>query len=220
MPACGPSFGLCAFRVTLLDELGNVAAGDNTYVTDAQLSLAWTPNIDTGATFSQRNGCGCSLAKFKAEDIFNWYEFTFTDGAFEPAMVALMLGATPILDGTDIVGWHDPGALACDEAKPIVAVEAWTQHMLRGGSSKDSDYPYIHWVWPASKWQFGDNTAEEDFMNPVLTGFSVSNPLWGSGPYGDGPPDGSDVSAEGSRWKTADTPPVADCVVGAVTPGS
>ena len=57
-------------------------------------------------------------------------------------------------------------------------------------------------------------------MNPALTGFSRSNALWGDGPYGDGPPDGSDVGIEGSYWKTADLPPAANCVIAAVTPGS
>jgi len=215
---CGPSFGLCALRVTLLDDVGNVAAGNNSYVTDKQISLAFNPNVDTGQTFSQRNGCGCSLARFKAEDIFNWWEFTFTDGAIEDAMVALMVGGTTITDGADIVGVHFPDALDCSETRVNVALEAWTQHIV--GSAKDATYPYIHWVWPATAWQFGDNTAAEDFMNPVLTGFSRSNPLWGGGPYADGPPDGSDVSPEGSRWKTNDLPPVADCAIAAVTPGS
>ena len=215
---CGPSFGLCALRITLLDDVGNVAAGNNSYVTDKQISLAFNPNVDTGQTFSQRNGCGCSLARFKAEDIFNWWEFTFTDGAIEDAMVALMVGGTTITDGADIVGVHFPDALDCSETRVNVALEGWTQHIV--GSAKDATYPYIHWVWPATAWQFGDNTAAEDFMNPVLTGFSRSNPLWGGGPYADGPPDGSDVSPEGSRWKTNDLPPVADCAIAAVTPGS
>ena len=216
MANCGPSFGLCAARVTELDVNGN--PGGDIYVTDKQISLAFSPNIDTGATFSQRNGCGCSLARFKAEDIFNWWEFTFTDGALEPAMQGMMLGTTVITDGPDQVGAHFPSALTCDEVRPAVGLEVWTKHIV--GSSTDAEFPYIHWVWPSSVWQVGDNTAEEDFMNPVLTGFSRSNPLWGSGPHGDGPPDGSDVGPEGAWWKTADLPPVADCALGTVAPGS
>lgn len=216
---CGPSFGLCGLRATMLDDLGNVQAGQNSYVTDRQISMAFTPNIDAGNTFSQRNGCGCSLARFKAEDIFNWWEFTFTDGAVEPALEQLMIGGTAIPDADgDVIGLHFPTALECSVAQPMVAVEFWTQHM--NGSKKDSALPYIHWVFPASVWQYGDHTAEEDFMNPVLTGFSRSNDLWGSGPYADGPPDGSDVGAEGAYWKTADTVPVADCATTSVTPGS
>lgn len=215
---CGPSFGLCAIRVTLLDDLGNVAAGQNSYVSDRQVSVAFSPNVETGATFSQRNGCGCSVARFRAEDVFNWWEFTFTDGALEPELVALMLGSTTIADGANKVGLHFPDSLGCAESQRQVALEFWTQHIV--GSNRDVQFPYIHWVFPASKWQLGDNTAEEDFMNPVLTGFSRSNPLWGSGPYGDGPPDGSDVGAEGAWWKTNDALPVANCAVGTVTPGS
>lgn len=217
---CGPSFGLCGFRVTLLDELGNVESGDNSYVSDGGVSLAFSPNIDVGNTFTQRSGCGCKLASFKAEDNFNWWEFTFTDGLVEDAMVAMMTGGTPITEGASVVGIHYPEGLDCDEAQRMVAIEAWTQHVQRGGNGKDSLHPYIHWVWPASKWQFGDNTAEEDFMNPVLSGYSVSNALWGGGPYGDGPPDGSDVKSNGSRWKTGDAPPTADCALTTVTPGS
>lgn len=216
MANCGPSFGICAARVTELDVLGN--AGGDVYVTDKQVSLAFAPNIDTGATFSQRNGCGCSLARFRSEDVFNWWDFTFTDGALEPAMQAMMLGTTVIVDGSDQVGAHFPVALDCEDVRPQVGFEIWTKHIV--GSSTDSAFPYIHWVWPATVWQVGDNTAEEDFMNPVLTGFSRSNPLWGSGPHGDGPPDGSDVGQEGAWWKTADLPPVADCAVSTVAPGS
>lgn len=215
---CGPSFGLCGLRVTLLDDLGNVAGGSDSYVTDKQISLAFTPNIDTGNTFSQRNGCGCSLARFKAEDVFNWWEFTFTDGAVEPALESLMLGGTSITDGADIVGLHFPTALDCDEQRQMVALEFWTQHLF--GSKKDSALPYIHWVFPASVWQYGDHTAQEDFMNPVLTGFSRSNDLWGHGPYADGPPDGSNVGMEGAYWKTAEVLPTADCGIAVVAPGS
>jgi hypothetical protein len=216
---CGPSFGLCGLRVTLLDDLGNVSSvTDNSYVTDKQISMAFTPNIDTGNTFSQRNGCGCSLARFKAEDVFNWWEFTFTDGAVEPALEVMMIGGVAITDAGDTVGLHFPTALDCDEQRQMVAVEFWTQHLF--GSKKDSGLPYIHWVFPASVWQYGDHTAQEDFMNPVITGFSRSNDLWGGGPYGDGPPDGSDVGMEGAYWKTDETIPSADCAVTHVVPGS
>lgn len=215
---CGPSFGLCGLRVTLLDDIGDVAAGNNSYVTDKQISLAFQPNVDTGNTFSLRNGCGCSLARFKAEDVFNWWEFTFTDGALEPELTTLMVGGTTIHDGADVVGQHFPSPLDCNEARRQVSLEFWTQHIV--GSNKDGALPYVHWVFPASVWQWSNNTAQEDFMNPVLTGFSRSNALWGHGPYGDGPPDGSNVGEEGAYWKTADLPPTADCSVAAVTPGS
>jgi len=43
--------------------------------------------------------------------------------------------------------------------------------------------------------------------------------MWGSGPYGDGPPDDQDIS-EGGWWKTDVEPPTAACDYADVTPSS
>jgi hypothetical protein len=215
---CGVSFGLCAMRVTQLDELGNAVGGAGTgYVSDKAVSISVSPNIETGNTFSRRNGCGCSLARFKGQDVFNWWEFQFEGGALEPEMMALMLGAETIMDGGDIVGLAFPSSLDCAEGAPAVALEFWTKHIT--GSGQDALHPYVHWVFPYTSWALGDNTAEEDFMASALTGFSRTNELWGGGPYGDGPPDGQDIR-EGGYWKTADPLPTADCAGITVTPGS
>lgn len=211
---CGVSFGLCAVRITKVDSAGNVVAGNNSYVTDKPLSITLTPNIETGNTFSVRNGCGCSIARFKANDTFNWFEFQFAQAALEPEMQALLLGAETITDGADVVGLAFPSQLACDEDEPAVALEFWTQHIV--GSGQDGTYPWFHWVFPKTVWQLADNTFEEDIAQPTLSGFSRTNQQWGDGPYGDGPPDGQDIR-EGGYWKTDADPPTADCAAGTVT---
>lgn len=211
---CGVSFGLCAVRVTVVDAAGNVVAGNNSYVSDNAISISLTPNIETGNTFSLRNGCGCSIARFKANDVFNWFEFTFADGALEPGMWALMLGAETIVDGADVVGMAFPSELACDEDEPAVALEFWTKHIV--GSGQDGIHPWIHWVFPKTVWQLSDNTFEEDIAQPSLTGFSRTNQQWGDGPYGDGPPDGQDIR-DGGWWKTDIDPPAAACAPANVT---
>lgn len=215
---CGVSFGLCVMRVTKLDAAGNVVGGaDNSYVSDKVVSIGVTPNIETGNTFSLRNGCGCSTARFKAIDTFNWFEFAFAGGALEPELESLMLGNTPITDGADVVGTAFEGALACDEDEPAVALEYWTKHIV--GSGQDGLHPWVHWVFPKTVWALGDHTAEEDIMKPGLSGFSRTNQQWGAGPYGDGPPDGGDIF-EGGWWKTATAPPTADCAAATVVPSS
>lgn len=211
---CGVSFGLCAVRVTKVDAAGNVVAGNNSYVTDKPLSITLTPNIETGNTFSVRNGCGCSIARFKANDTFNWFEFQFAQAALEPEMQAMLLGAETIVDGADVVGLAFPSQLDCDEDEPAVALEFWTQHIV--GSGQDGTYPWFHWVFPKTVWQLADNTFEEDIAQPTLSGFSRTNQQWGDGPYGDGPPDGQDIR-EGGYWKTDVDPPSADCAAGPVT---
>lgn len=213
---CGVSFGVCAVRLTKVDCNGNVVAGStNSYVTDKLISIGLSPNIETGTTFSLRSGCGCSISRFRGEDIFNWFEFTIAAGGLEPEMLALMLNAETIVDGADIVGLAFPSeSESCDPCSDSVALEFWTKHIV--GSGQDGIHPWIHWVFPMSVWQMGDNTAEEDFLQTALTGFSRTNTQWGDGPYGDGPPDGQDIR-EGGWWKTDVDPPTASCAGGSVT---
>lgn len=211
---CGVSFGICAVRLTMVDVTGAVvSAADNSYVTDAQISIAVRPNIEEGQTFSLRNGCGCSIARFKSNDTFNWWEFTFQMGKLEPEMLNMLLGSESITDGSDVVGQAFAGALDCADDEPAVALEFWTQHVVESG--QDSIHPYIHWVFPKTVWRLGDNTFEEGITQPSVEGFSRTNNQWGAGPYGDGPPDNQDIS-EGGWWKTDDSLPSADCAAATV----
>lgn len=215
MVNCGVSFGVCVVRLTRVDPVtGAVIAGLNSYVSDKAISVAVNPNIETGNTFSIRNGCGCSIARFKAPDTFNWFEFVFTQAALEPEMLSFLLGQETILDGTDVVGLNWDGSLACDEGVPAVALEFWTQHVV--GSSQDSQFPWFHWVYPKTNWSLGDNTFEEGIAEPVVNGTSETNPLWGHGPYGDGPPDNQTVE-EWAVWKTDVDPPTPECAAQNVT---
>jgi hypothetical protein len=197
---------------------GNVAPPPkNSYVTDKVISISLTPSIETGNTFSVRSGCGCSVARFKANDTFNWFEFNLVTAALEPELEAFLLGANTITDGPDVVGLAFPGALDCGADEPTVALEFWTQHVV--GSGQDGQFPWVHWVFPKTIWQRADNTFEEDAARPSYTGFSRTNSLWGAGPYGDGPPDGEPIR-EGGWWKTDVAPPTAVCAAVDVTPGS
>ena len=117
-----------------------------------------------------------------------------------------MTGDTPIVAGGLTVGVNGASALDCDEDPVFVAFEFWAKHYV--GSATDATYKHIHWVFPRTRWWWGDNTQEEGVGRSVLNGVSASNPLWGGGPFGDGPPDGQDV-VEWARWFTNDDLPDA-----------
>ena len=211
---CGVSFGACLLRVTRLDSNGNVIAGNNAYVSDKLVQVTVNPNVETGNNFPVRNGCGCKIASRKFPDTFNFFDLSVQDAAFEPQLIAFMLGADTITNGSDTVGFAFPSALACDEANPLVAFEFWAENVV--GSGLDPVYPYFHWVFPGSTWTLGDNTFAEGPSQPTLNGASQTNGNWGDGPYGDGPPDGQDIS-EGGVWATDDALPTAACAAAAVT---
>ena len=212
---CGVSFGVCRARITKVDALGNVVAGSkNSYTTDNIQQVTLNPNVDTGAVVSVRNGCGCQIASKKFADVFNFWELAFQNAALEPEAEALMLGAATIVDGPDVVGLAYPNALSCDEDPPFVAFEWWTEKQV--GNGQDGTYPFFHFVMPMVRWQVGNNTFGEQAATPTLNGFSQTNEQWGDGPYGDGPPDGEDIS-NGGYWETDVAPPSAECAGQSVT---
>jgi hypothetical protein len=211
---CAVSFGVCLFRVTRVDDNGNVIAGDNSYVTDSVQTVTLAPNLETGNDFAVRNGCGCGIASRKFPDTFKYWDLTVQLAKREPILESFLLGSNAITNGADTVGLAFPSALACDEANPLVAVEWWSEAGV--GSGLDAQYPYYHWVIPASFWQLGDTTFEEGPGPASFTGSSQTNGNWGEGPYGDGPPDGEDIS-EGGYWATDDSLPTAECEAQAVT---
>jgi hypothetical protein len=204
---CGAPYGLCAIRVTRLDSDGN--ADDDFAVSRKPVTVGFNPNIDQGTDVTARDGCGCRTVSVKGNPVFNWFEFTFGKDVLEPAIEALMTGDTPITDpgnGNLVVGINGAGALGCEDDPIYVGFEMWAKHYVN--TAPDGTYKLVHWVFPSTRWQWGDNTIEEGVSRTVLTGFSRSNSLWGSGPYGDGPPDGSDV-VEWARWVTNDDLPEA-----------
>ena len=109
---CGVPYGLCEIRVTLLDDEGN--ADDDFAVSRNPITVGFNPNIDQGTDVTSRNGCGCAVAKIKAQPVFNWFELTFGKDVLEPHIEALMTGDTPITDpanGNLIVGINGASAL-------------------------------------------------------------------------------------------------------------
>ena len=47
-----------------------------------------------------------------------------------------------------------------------MSFEFWTKHIV--GSGQDGIHPWIHWVFPKTVWQLGDNTFEEGDRTPDL----------------------------------------------------
>lgn len=214
---CGVSLHVCTIRITVLDpDTGAVAdADDNSYVTGKSLSVQVTPTIEAGADITLTGGCDCVVASYRGTDKLKRFEFEINIAALEPAMISMMVGGSIINDGTYDVGVAWPSALECGEAEPAVAFEFWTDHW--NGDAQDPDYPYIHHVYPQTRWQIGQQQYQNDFAQPVLTGFSRQNLAWGDGPYGDGP--GADIR-NGGWFYTDDTPPTAACAAATVEPSS
>lgn len=221
VPKCPSIIKLCAVRVTLLDTDGSPLAGSDTvYVSDKTITLAYTPEISTGQDRELRNGCDCIIAANKAPDILKRFNFTLDQGALEPALIAMLLGQQQILDpvtATSIIGvnWLTD-QFACG-SPDNVALEGWSS--AQDLDHPDPDYPWIHWFWPATTWQWGPQTLGADYAQPNLTGFSSKNTEFGD-PFDDHPADGTGVVDPEffAFWLQSEDPPAAACGTQSITP--
>jgi hypothetical protein len=213
---CLTPIKFCAFRVTRLDALGNVAAGpNNSYVSGHAIQMQVTPDIDAGTERVLRNGCDCIAAQYKPDPILKRWNLVLDRDALEPGLEEMLLGNTIILDGSDPIGIIGAADAVC-AGLPKVAFEAWLE--LYDDDHQASDWPYAHYVWPSTTWSpSGSETFGTDFTQPQLTAFSRSNPLWGHGPYTPAQP--VEIGTYGYFY-TADAPPAASCGYETVTPGS
>jgi hypothetical protein len=213
----------CAFRVTLLEVTGAVAAGpNNSYVSGKGIQIQETLDIDEGTERVVRNGCDCIGAQYKPDPILKRRLLQLDRDALEPALESLMLGDTLILDGSDPVGIADAELGVCSTtSRPRVAFEAWLE--AYDVDHPDADVPYIHFVWPATTWTPGGTlTFGSDFMQPSLSGFSRENDLWGHGPYGDQvTPNGTPIALSTRGYFYTDVaPPDTACGFASVSPAS
>ena len=219
MALCPASILACGMRVTLLDDLGNVADVPNNYwVTANLIEIQTSPEIEAGTDLTMKSGCDAIIAAYRGPDLFKRFNFELSLGALEPGLLSLMLGGSVILDGTDPIGMGWPNQTTCaGEPPPFVALEVWSYSWDCLGQAPGT--PYIHWTWPMTRWQIGQSVlGASDFFRPALTGFSLANGQWGEGPYGDGP--GEDIPELGAFWFTAEAPPAAACAYQSVTPAS
>ncbi len=225
---CADSIKICALRITLLDEVGNVAPEPNNYVATARESqLQYTPVIDQGKDIFVRNGCDQPLANYKSPALLRRFDLVVDLYGFEPAVQSLLLGAPILDDGAGNPVGFEYALQDCptDPTPPLVAVEAWSWSW--DCDAQNPQVPFWYFVWPAA--QFSPDqavTLQTDLAQPKVAAFTRRNPLWGHGPYGgvvQGPAGGPtfDSSTGGlAVFLTSTEPPDPICGFGSITPGS
>lgn len=220
---CGVPLGLCAFRLTRLDETGCVdGSTDNSFVSTELISVQLTPVVEAGADTTLTGGCDCTIASYRGTDKLKRFEFELSFPKFAPAAYEMLLGSSLISDGSLPVGVIYPTELACGEAQAAVSLEFWVKNW--NGDAQDVTYPWIHGVFPQTYWQVGQQQYQNDFAQPTFAGFSRKNDCWGNGPYSDGPSDegygNPDISTGAMFYATIEPPTDTACDYGDISPTS
>lgn len=182
---CDALIKICALRVTRLDSLGNPVAGpNNVYATANSMMLSVKPNIQAGDDKTLVGGCDCIIAEYHGYDKLKYFDLELDLGLVEPGLLEMLTGGTAILSGGVPIGLDFPNQLDCSQpTQPNVAIEAW--QAMWTDDHQNSTYPYARYVFPSSYWQLSDFSLQMDFNQPKLTGWTRSNPNWGTGIFHD-----------------------------------
>lgn len=204
---CPSAIHLCFVRVTRLNALGHPVPGPNNFlVYDKPLMLTVTPDILAGETKDLKGGCDQLVATYRGQDILKRFNLELDTGTISPALEEILTGGSAVVDGSgDPIGVQFQ--VPCGTQQPFVAFEAW-QDLYDCDHQPSAPFPYKRWIWPATRWQRGPETLQNDFDQPKFLGFSVGNSNWGEGIYGDLT---TAVEANGMWIFDTELPQAAEC---------
>jgi hypothetical protein len=186
MDVCPSAIHVCFIRATAVDAVGNPIEGpNNVYITDDPIMLTATPDVLAGEVKDQKGGCDQLLNTYRGQDIVKRQNLELDLGHLHPGLEYLLTGAPLITnDDGDAIGVQFE--VPCGVQQPYTCIEAWED--LWDCDHQPSDpYPYRRHVFPSSRWVRGAETMQNDFNPPKFTGFTVGNPNWGLGIFGDQP---------------------------------
>src|SRR4051812_36062936 len=89
---CGISLGVCRLRITKIDGTTGcvLSEADNSFVLEDIISVAVTPNVETGTDNTLVGGCGCRIATYKAPDFLKRYDLTMTTPVKSAALESIL----------------------------------------------------------------------------------------------------------------------------------
>lgn len=174
---CPKSVNGVAIRITQTDECG-VPVDDLTnkqVLTSAFVSLTQTPNIEAGTEIVAKKADGSLCISRKQPDQLKWLDLSLQLCGIPYPVLSLLVGASGLLDGSDIVGGVLPSRASQSGAGiPPVQIDLWSINADSGACSGDAAAPYIHWVYPLTRnWQLsGDIVFGDEAANITLTGLA------------------------------------------------
>lgn len=180
------SFGASAIRVSRLNEDGSPDFGAElgSAYNMRPIRVAREPQTTTGARFEQQDGSGVICAVKQNRDQTTGETITLELCQLDFETIEILSGAQVIFDpgSADLaIGIKAPDP---DVDPAPVEFNAWSEARLADGPYST---PYLHWVWPFTKWTAAAGTLEAGFLPVTLTGTAESNTEIGTGSFGDFP---------------------------------
>jgi len=194
MAPCLSSIRAERLRVSKLTSGGAPLAGpDSGYVSDAQVSVDVSLEIEEGDEIIQKNGAGRLCATFKDVDRIKSATVDIDLCQLDAELLAMLTGGVVI--GTPPTGFMPPSGT--EDLDIRVCVEVWTRAWEGGRQAVMPDgttAAFWHYVFPSVKFTTGDFTLDENTHIMPVSGTSSENPqITPDGPFNDWPMDVQDV---------------------------
>ncbi len=202
---CRPQVQACAIRVARLDPTGVPQPGaTNLYVSDALVTMTFTPVYTDGDEIEDKNACGVVKVNYRGKDSFKRGDVTLQIITPDP-FLSEMLSGGELLDEVSLpAGYQAPpiGEVLGDG----ISIELWAKRIDDG--DVDQNFPYAHWAYPKIRnLRMQPHTHAQASLQPAFSGQAVENANWYDGPVGDWPADSSRVY----QWLPTATLPTPSC---------
>lgn len=180
---CGASVYVCAARVAVLDQSGVPSPGaGNLYATDSIVRLELSPVYYQPPEIEVPNGCGNLCVTFKPLPVLKRWDLVMELCNIDPELEHMVVGGELFTAGGFSVGASSPAVGVASNINGV-SVEAWSKHIVNG--DVDDIYPYIHWVFPRTKWTPDRTALSQAHLPRLFNGFTSENPNWFNGPAND-----------------------------------
>lgn len=174
------------------------------FVADTQISLAIGFNNRAGDDFEQIDGDGNICAAFLEPDTYKNLTLALSMCDHNPEFMELLLGGDLIASGGVNIGYALP-AVGTAGNENGVALTGWTRNV--SGSTIDSEYQYIKWLFPKTVWTPADKTLENGFATNDFAGVGYESAEYLDG----GQNDWAGVSDRLYQFQGTNTVPDASC---------
>jgi len=202
---CRPQLHACAMRVCRLDSNGVPTPGaNNQVVSDALISLKFTPVYKDGEEVEFQNACGDLVESYRSADQFRRGDIEISLVTPDPFLCEMLS------DGLLLTAVPRPKGFSAPAVGPVgtaaVSIEVWTKRIDDG--DLDVSYPYAWWTYPKVKnLRIAEHTHEANPLTPTFTGQCYENINWYNGPDGTWP----GLSDRVYQWLPTATKPAASC---------
>lgn len=189
---CFPSIRCQRLRYAALTSTGapDTSAAAGSYVSDAQIQVQLSPEVEEGDEFTQKNGGGRVCATSKDDDVFKRLTMSMELCELDYEFLSMLTGGSTFTDGGEVVGYHSVAADATLTTRGCLEVysDAWDGDEQAVPTVTSPSNAYHHWVFPFTRWTIGQTTLNNGVHTVPLNGRSDSNSnITVDGPHNDWP---------------------------------